>query len=90
MPARVGNKKKYANYLKKGDNNTICDRSGFKIKASEGKYEWNGLFVSKEFWEERQPQDLIRITADRMQVDVSRPEGTDNFLTVNEVKPSDL
>ena len=90
MSARVTHNKSYANYLKKGDNNVISDRSGFKVKASECKYEWNGLYVHKDEWEERQPLDLIRGIPDDQSVEISRPPQTDVFLTANEVTPDDL
>lgn len=89
MPARV---KTHigANYLKWGDNNVISDRSGFKKKASECKFEWNGLFVSNSEWEERQPQDFVRGVPDDQRVAISRPESLDIFLATNEVKSDDL
>ncbi len=90
MPARVSQHKNYANYLEKGSNNVLCDRSGMKFKASECRYEWNGLFVYKGFWEARQPQDLLKGFPDNQEPEVSRPGGEDVFLTANEVKADDL
>lgn len=91
MTARVTRSPKgRSNYLKKGSNNVICDRTGFKIKSDEGMYEWNGLFVRKESFERRQPQDLIRGFPDRQQPEVSRPGGDDVFLSIGDVTADDL
>lgn len=83
MPARVTRQKGRANYLSPGTNNVICDRTGFKIKADQGRKEWNGFFVRKESWERRQPQDLIRGFPDHQQPDVSRPGTEDVFTTAS-------
>lgn len=45
-------------YFRDGDNNIICDRTGFKIKRSEAQKEWDGQLVRKESWEARHPQDF--------------------------------
>ena len=91
MPARVSEKPKgRADYFKMGSNNCICDRSGIKMKSSEGRFEWNGLFVHKDYWEPRQPLDFLKGIPDDQTPDVSRPGGPDVFLTANEVTPSDL
>lgn len=90
MPARVTRQHGRANYLKPGDNNVECDRSGFKAKASDCRMEWNGLFILKTFWERRHPQDLLRGFPDRQQPDVSRPGTGDVFLGTNDVSAEDL
>jgi len=92
MPANVQKHKTKgrANYYKKGDNNVICDFSGFKAKSTDCKYMWNGLFVLKEFWEARQPLDYIKGIPDDQSPNVSRPGGPDVFLSPGEVTPSDL
>lgn len=91
MPARTTQKKRgRANYLAKGQNNVICDRTGFKYKSGDVREEWNGLIVGKDQWEARQPQDFVTSVPDNQSPAVSRPGGADRFLTTNEVKPSDL
>ena len=90
MSARITRQRGRANYLKKGDNNVICDRTGFKMKASDCRMEWNGLFVRRESWEERHPQDLLRGFPDRQQVDISRPGTGDVFVGLNEITAEDL
>jgi len=78
MPARTGMKRRgRESYFEFGTNNVECDRTGFKIKANEGSFEWNGLFVRDQSWEERQPLDLLRGLPDNQQPSVARP-GTGN------------
>lgn len=74
-----------------GDFWRICDRCGFKKRASETKKEWTGLIVcSDECWEPRHPQDFVRGRRDRQTVTNPRPEAADNFLTDNEVTRDSL
>lgn len=76
-----------ANRYRKGDWNVICDRTGFKKKASDCRMEWTGLFVHKSEWESRHPQDKIRGIADFQAVSIPRPEPTeDTFVGTNEVQ----
>jgi len=77
-------------YFKMGSNNVECDRTGFKVKASECELEWNHFFVRNKSWERRQPQDLLRGFPDRQNPDVSRPGTGDVFLGTNEVTADDL
>lgn len=64
----------------KGDHNVICDRTGFERKRSQCRFEWNGLLVDKDEWEERQPQDFVRGVAERKTVKDLRPEQPDVFV----------
>lgn len=79
-------------FYRKGDNNLICDRTGFKIKASDSRKEWNGLVVHKDEWEERHPQDYVRGVKEKIAADVVRSEPTTDYhiLTDTEVKAEDL
>ncbi len=92
MPARVNltKGKGRSDYLKKGSNNVICDRTGFKMKVEECSKEWNGFLVRNESWEARQPQDLLRGFPDKQSPAVSRPGTGDVFLAPGQVKASDL
>jgi len=65
---------------KHGDHNRICDRSGFKVKASRTSHEWNGLIVRVEDWEPRHPQDFVRGVPDRQSVDDPRPGAADTAV----------
>lgn len=66
----------------KGDWNAICDRCGFKYKASELKDEWTGLKVCCTCFETRHPQTLIKVPEENPSVPWSRPEPTDTFIVV--------
>ncbi len=70
------------NYYKKGDYNAICDRCGFKFKASQMLKTWDGLFVDRTCWEPRQPQDFLRVYPEHLSVPIARPEPDDEFVTV--------
>ena len=78
------------NYYKKGDWNAICDRCGFKFKASELKREWTGLMVCPRDWEPRQPQDFVRGVVDDASVEWTRSESLDTFINPGDVKPENL
>ena len=65
---------------KHGDNNVIDDNTGFKIKASKLKRQWDG------YWSEdpdiRNEQDFVKGKADRQVVSLSRPEQEDRFIEI--------
>lgn len=76
-----------------GDFRVICDYSGFKCWASETAMTWDGYRVHRRFIGQeasRHPQDLVRGVPDDPSVKNPRPEGTDVFLTPNQVTPSSL
>lgn len=75
---------------KSGDFYCICDYSGFKIRRSEARKTWDGFLVRSDFWEPRQPQDLVRGTRDKISVPDARGESVDVFVSDNQVKPEDL
>lgn len=79
-----------ADFYEPGGYNCICDRTGFKLKRSQCRKEWNNLIVRKESWEARNAQDFIRARADRQQVPDPRTGGETIFLEVDEVKATDL
>ena len=47
-------------YFKLGTHNAVCYVCGFKRKADEMLLRWDGVYVCKEDWEIRQPQDFVR------------------------------
>ena len=47
-------------YFKLGTYNAICYVCGFKYKADEMLKRWDGVYVCREDWEIRQPQDFVR------------------------------
>jgi hypothetical protein len=62
------------NYYKPGDWNAICDRCGFKFKASELREEWTGLRVCEKDFELRHPLDFLRAKTDKISVPWVRME----------------
>lgn len=50
------------NYYKPGEWNAICDRCGFKYKASMLKEEWQGLMTCPTCWETKHPS-LLNLSA---------------------------
>lgn len=58
-----------------GDHWKICDRCGFKKRASQTAKEWTGLIVCLDScFEERHPQDFVRGRKDNQTVPDPRPE----------------
>jgi hypothetical protein len=66
-----------------GDWNVICDRTGFKVKASQTRETWDGLRVRKESWEPRQPQDYVRGVPDDQTVPWARTPPPLAFIPVD-------
>jgi hypothetical protein len=64
---------------KKGSWNVIDDVSGFKHKAHRLRKRWDGVYVSKDNWEPRHPQDFLRARKDNMSVPWTRPRPGDLF-----------
>jgi len=64
-----------------GAHNKICDRTGFKIKSTEARQEWNGSVVRRQDWEARHPQDYVRGVKDLQSVSDPRPGAPDINLT---------
>jgi hypothetical protein len=60
-----------------GDFLRICDRTGFKVWASDTQEEWNGLIVKKGVYEARHPQDFVKGRVDQQAVKGARPRPGD-------------
>lgn len=52
-------------YYKRGSWNAISDLDGQKRKASDMRMQWNGLWVGKEEWSPKHPQQEPRPRLDR-------------------------
>jgi hypothetical protein len=63
-----------------GDFWRICDRCGFKVRSSETSRTWDGLYVCREDFETRHPQDFVRGRKDDQSVPDPRPEPVDNVI----------
>lgn len=76
--------------LRPGDFWVICDRSGFKVPASQTVVEWTGSRVWRKLSEDRHPQEFIRTAKDDQRVNNPRAEPEDVFLSTNEVTAGSL
>lgn len=63
-----------------GDFYRICDRCGFKYRASQTSKTWDGLYVCRADWEIRHPQDFVRGRKDDQTVPSPRPEPLDTII----------
>lgn len=81
-----------ADYLKRGDWNVICDRCGFKRKASSCKMDGQqpGLFVCADTcWDPRSPLDYVSGVPDQMSVPVPRPDIATPVLDIDHYEVAD-
>ena len=79
--------------LELGKWNVICDRCGVKRKSDQVQGTWDKLIVCKPTikagcWETRHPQDFVRAVVDNQTVPFSRPEPTDQFVSVTYISTS--
>lgn len=79
----------FDNYYKPGDWNVIDDLSGEKIKASEARMRWDNILTHRSRWEERHPQDYLRVQKDQQKVPVARSDD-DPVFESTPVQASDL
>lgn len=68
--------------FKPGDWYRICDLTGFKVRASHTRKQWNGYIVRKESWEARPQQDMVRGVADYQAVPEARPPPATTYIKV--------
>jgi hypothetical protein len=61
------------NRYKKGDRLADCDVCGFTYYASQLRKRWDGVMVCAADYEERHPQDLLRIPRTERPVPWTRP-----------------
>jgi hypothetical protein len=66
-----------------GDWLAVCDRTGFRMLASNMSRQWNNLMVYNGVWEIRQPQDFVRGVKDDMTVPWARPVTEPVFVAEN-------
>lgn len=62
---------------KPGDHWLICDECGLRYRRSQMLERWDGFWVCTKDWEPRHPQEFVLGRADKVAVDVSRPEQVD-------------
>lgn len=73
-----------------GDFWRICDRCGFKYRASQTQKTWDGLWVCRADFETRHPQDFVRGRKDIQNVPEPRPESADVFIGPTEAIQTEL
>ena len=73
-----------------GDFYRICDRCGFKFRASQTSRTWDGLFVCRADWETRHPQDFVKGRKDLQNVPNPRPEPVESFIGPTEAIMTEL
>ena len=79
------------NHLLLGNWNALCDSCGRKFKALDLQKRWDGLMVCREDFEQRHPQDLLRVQREQISVPWSRPyPAQDTYIPENLwVNPTD-
>jgi hypothetical protein len=70
------------NYYVPGDWNALCDVCGFKHKASQLRKRWDGAMVCSDDFEQRHPQDFLRVSPEQIAVPWARPEPPDVYTSV--------
>lgn len=82
---------KINNRYRQGDYKVVCDKSGLTAYASECRMQYNNLFVRKDFYVERQPQDFVKSIPDKQSVPIPRPKSsTTTFVAFGEITSADL
>ena len=66
----------------KGNWKAICDICGMEYKANELRLRWDGFMVCHKDFELRQPQDFVRAKIDIQAAPWTRPESSDNFISI--------
>lgn len=75
------------NYFEPGGTNTICDRTGFKVKLSQTIKTWDGFQVIPEANAYRNPQDFAPVTLKPAVHKDSRSESFFNTDTITAPDP---
>lgn len=68
----------------KGPALRICQRTGFKVPASEMVREWTGLWVWRPYWEPKHPSlDFQAPRGERVKRDATGPENDNDLGDTN-------
>lgn len=68
----------------------ICQRTGFKVPASEMREEWTGVLVWDSYWEPKHPSiDMPAPRGERVKSDATGPD-QDRHLEAGEIGWDDL
>lgn len=70
-----------ANYFKNGDWNVRCQACKKKMKRSELRQRWDGLWVDEKCYEIRNPQEYLKVPPETYVLDLRTPEDPATSLT---------
>lgn len=68
--------------FKMGQWNSVCDKCGLEFKSSELIKDWQGLMVDAKCYEQRHPQDLIKIKPEKAIPEWVRPRPQDVYVGI--------
>lgn len=68
-----------------GDNYFLDDNTGFKVRASKARLQWNNIATSGSHWNPRQPQDLVVAVRDEQIAALVRPRQPNIFVITGTV-----
>lgn len=74
---------KKLNYFQPNASNTTCDITGFKVKTTDVREQWDGTWVIHEAWSMRQPQDFPPVIIPTKTYPYARPEPDVNYPDPN-------
>ena len=82
-----GRSYKHVSSFSPNDSNTICDRTGFKVKLSETELTWEGWRVIRAAWAPRQPQDFPVVPQKQIVYPDARSEQSNPLTTAQPAIP---
>ncbi|HUY05004.1 MAG TPA: hypothetical protein VMV33_17130 [Rhodocyclaceae bacterium] len=68
-----------------GDHYQLDDNSGFKVRASATRMQWNSIVTKPAHFNPRQPQDLVTGVRDEQGVAVPRSRQRNQFMVVGTI-----
>lgn len=69
-------------FYRGGDNYLLDDNTGFKIRASVARLQWDNIATTGHAWSPRQPQDLVQAVRDEQIVALARPRQPNQFTVL--------
>lgn len=69
-------------FYRPGDYYQLDDNSGFKVRASQTRQQWNNIVTIPEHFNPRQPQDLVVAVRDDQTVPIPRSRQKNQFVIV--------
>jgi hypothetical protein len=69
-------------HYKPGDWYFLDDRSGFKVRSSKARLQWDNVMTSGTHWNPRQPQDMVQGVLDPQAVPWTRSRQVNQFTVL--------